>query len=141
MGSLRVAVTVLLAAVALAGCGPEVSFTPLNPSPRPFAPRDPMSVEVYTTALPQRPYVEVAALSAKGGHANEHVGAMRDEAGKLGCDAIVFTTMSTDATATGYNWKSSSTTTTRANSGSSATCVMWTEAPPAPPSATPPATP
>ena len=114
------------ACALLAACGPKVSVTPLNPSPRPFTARHPMSVEIYTTGLPQRPYVEVAALSAKGGNAEEHVPAMRDEAGKMGCDALVFTTMPRDATATGYNWKTGGVTSTSANSGSTATCVVWT---------------
>ena len=110
----------------LAACGPKVSVTPLNPSPHPFTPRDPMAVEIYTTGLPQRPYVEVAALSAKGGSAEDHVPAMREEAGKRGCDALVFTTMPRDATSTGYNWKSGGVTSTSSNSGSTATCVVWT---------------
>jgi hypothetical protein len=114
-----------LAGALLVACGPSISVTPLNPSPRPFTPRNPMAVEIYTTGLPQRPYVEVAALSAKGGKAEEHVPAMREEAGKMGCDALVFTTMPRDATATGYNWKTGGVTSTSANSGSTATCVVW----------------
>jgi hypothetical protein len=120
--------SLLVAALAgsfLVACGPTISTTPLNPSPRPFTPRNPMAVEIYTTGLPQRPYVEVAALSAKGGNAEEHVPAMREEAGKMGCDALVFTTMPRDATATGYNWKTGGVTSTSANSGSTATCVVW----------------
>ncbi len=120
------------ACALLAACGPTVSVTPLNPSPRPFAPRNPMAVEIFTTALPSQPYVEVAALSAKGGKAEEHVPAMREEAGRLGCDAIVFTSMPRDATATGYNWKTGGVTSTSANSGSSATCVVWTGGAPGP---------
>jgi len=115
-----------MACTLVAACGPKVSVTPLNPSPRPFTPRNPMAVEIYTTGLPQRPYVEVAALSAKGGNAEEHVPAMRDQAGKMGCDALVFTAMPRDATATGYNWKTGGVTSTSANSGSTATCVVWT---------------
>jgi hypothetical protein len=120
------ALVFVAACALLAACGPKVSVTPLNPSPRPFTPRNPMAVEIFTTGLPPRPYVEVAALSAKGGDAEEHVPKMREEAGKLGCDALVFTTMPRDATATGYNWRTGGVTSTSANSGSTATCVVWT---------------
>ena len=102
------------ACALLSACGPTVHVSPLNPSPRPFTPRNPMAVEVFTTGLPQRPYVEVAALSAKGGKAEEHFPAMREEAGKMGCDALVFTSMPRDSTATGYN------------------CVVWTDGAPGP---------
>ena len=117
----------LLASIStlLVACGPKVTSTPLNPSPRPFVARDPMSVEVFTTGLPQRPYVEVAALSAAGGKADEHYGVMRAKAGQMGCDALVFTSAPRDATSTGYNWKTGGVSTASTNSGSSATCVVW----------------
>jgi hypothetical protein len=123
----RSLVVLAVATSLLAACGPTVTTTPLNPSPRPFVARDPMSVEVFTTALPQRPYVEVAALSAKGGKADEHYGAMRKKAGEMGCDGLVFTASPRDATSTGYNWMSGNVTSTSSNSGSSATCVVWTD--------------
>ncbi len=122
----RIFAGLVVSAALLTGCGPTVTATALNPSPRPFSPRHAMSVEVYTTSMPPRPYVEVAALSAKGGNAEEHFGAMRQKAGEMGCDALVFTAMPRDATSTGYNWMSGGVTTTSSNSGSSATCVMWT---------------
>lgn len=121
----------LLGLVLLVACGPTIRVTALNPSPRPFAARPPMSVEVFTTALPQRPYVEVAVLSAKGGKAEEHFPKMREQAGAMGCDALVFTAMPRDATSSGYNWKSGGVTTATTNSGSSATCVVWTDSTPA----------
>lgn len=126
MSAARSLLVPLAACALLAACGPKVTVTPLNPSPRPFTPRNALAVEIFTTGLPQQPYVEVAALSAKGGNAEEHVPAMREEAGKMGCDALVFTSMPRDATATGYNWKTGGVTSTSANSGSSATCIVWT---------------
>jgi hypothetical protein len=111
-------------ALALAACGPTVRSQPLNPSPYPLTARPAMAVQVYTTALPEFPYIEVAALTAEGGHADEHYGALRDYAGRLGCDALVFTATPRQASSTGIVWgkgvASSST-----NTGSSATCVVW----------------
>lgn len=124
---------VLAAAVAaLVGCGPQVSVSALNPAPRPWGARPVGSVEIYTTALPARPYVEVAALSAKGGQADQHVDAMREKAAELGCDALVFTGMARDTTASGYNWQSGAVQTASATTGSAATCVMWAPPPAAP---------
>ena len=100
-----------------AACGPTVSVTPLNSSPRPLARRPAGSVEMFTAAAPARPYVEVAVLQASGGQTEEHYAALREEAGAIGCDALVVTGASTQATSVALP------------GNSTATCVMWTIAP------------
>lgn len=113
----------LVAMMTLAACDPVVSVTPLNPSPRPLVRRPAASVEMYTTMVPKRPYIEIAALSASRGDASEHLAALREAAGAIGCDALlvlVAPSTSTGVVAFGGNAGAAAST-----NGATATCVVW----------------
>lgn len=120
--------------LAVAACGPRISVTTLNPSPTPLVGRPAGAVEVYTSSIPTRPYIEVALLSASRGEADDHLPALRERAGAIGCDALVFTQTARTSTATGFvNGRYA---TSESVSGSSATCVVWDQrAPQGPPGA------
>jgi hypothetical protein len=86
-----------LALLTLTGCGAVVGFTPLNAPPHASPPRAPLQVEVFTTATPPRPYVEVGVLEARDQSAyatndsGDMITAMRAAAGERGCDGVVVT--------------------------------------------------
>ncbi len=117
--------------LALVSCAPEIAVTPLNPAPRPLAPRAAGEVEVFTTRLPPRPYAEVSLITARDGKAGDHLDALRAKAAELGCDALVMTVMPSESSvqvqpppgqagqppARGH-----------AVGSSSGTCVVWTTA-------------
>lgn len=96
------------AALALAGgsmgCGTTTRFTPLNPSPHPLQARPAAAVEVYSTGLPARPYTEVGLI--QGTQSSEYssddmpeiITAMRAEAGRVGCDALILNGPNTRST-------------------------------------------
>lgn len=120
----------------LAACGPKVTMVKTNPPPRPMSARGADAVEIYTTKLPSRPYVEVAVFSASKGKAEDHMDALRGEAASYGCDALVFTVMPhqstvTTTSASGQPGELPQTGTGTAVGSSSATCVVWTEPGPA----------
>lgn len=77
----------------IAGCGAKISYTPIRSAPGPMNPRPADSVEVFTTALPNRPYVEVAMMEAQGKsiYANQSglIAELRKAAGEHGCDGVV----------------------------------------------------
>jgi hypothetical protein len=81
----------------LCGCGTAVGYTPLNAPPRPPTPRPAMQVEVFTSARPPRPFVEVGFFEARdmSAYASNGPGAMieamRQSAGERGCDGLVIT--------------------------------------------------
>ena len=82
-------------AMVAAGCGTAIEYTELNTPPGPMSPRDPGSVEVFTTTTPPRPFVEVgmiesqqeSGLSTDG--MGEIIAQMREAAAERGCDALV----------------------------------------------------
>lgn len=83
------------------GCGTAiettVKTTVINPAPRPLASRDPASVEVFSSAPPQRPHVDVEYLEAEAEAESglsadgtpRFIAALRAKAATDGCDAIV----------------------------------------------------
>jgi len=82
------------------GCGTVVTETPLNAAPRELTPRAPESVEVYSSAPPSRPHVDVALLEAEQSELGSGGGAvmvrrLRERAGKMGCDAVFISGIST----------------------------------------------
>ena len=134
----------LVALVVAAACGPSISTTNTNPSPRPLTARSVDSVEVYTTKLPARPYVEVAIFRASKGQADQHIDALRERAASYGCDALVFTVMPSQhdySHSSGKPGEIGTTTSSSAVSSSSATCVVWNEPAPATANAPAPAAP
>lgn len=87
--------TKLFVLVVLAGCGTTVSATMINQPPHPMRPRPAHTVELFTSAPPQRPYVDVAYLEAEqdsdmsvDGTA-EFFAKLRQRAGAMGCDGVV----------------------------------------------------
>lgn len=92
------ALFLLLASSGLAtgGCGHSVTYTALNAPPRPLAPRTPESVELYLTAQPTRPsvevgYFEIEQQSLASGGTPAMIAKLRERAGRIGCDALVLT--------------------------------------------------
>jgi hypothetical protein len=81
--------------LAAAGCGTFVTATPLNPPPRPLTPRGFESIQVYSSAPPSRPYIDVALLEVEQTHDLNQQGTdlmiqrLREQAGTMGCDAVV----------------------------------------------------
>jgi hypothetical protein len=82
-------------ATGAAACGTTTSYSPTNPSPRAMQPRAPEQVYVYTTALPQVPFVEVGIIVSRQSSTMsvhrmpEILAAMRKEAARLGCDGLI----------------------------------------------------
>lgn len=123
----------IVAVLTLGACGPEINVQPLNPSPHPLSRRSPAEVQVFTSAIPERPYIEIALISASKGQAEDHLGAIRERAAEVGCDALIFTALPRTNTSEGFvNGRYAATSTT---SGSAATCVVWNDAPAGPPGA------
>jgi hypothetical protein len=86
----------LAIAGAGAGCGHSVTYTALNASPRPLAPRTAASVELYMTTQPTRPsvevgYFEIEQQSPASSGTPAMIAELRTRAGRMGCDALVLT--------------------------------------------------
>jgi hypothetical protein len=83
-----------LSVIVFTGCGTWVTDTQLNPAPRPLVPRGYDSVEVFSSAAPARPHVDVALLKVDQTNAmDDHLGEvmiqrLRERAGAMGCDAV-----------------------------------------------------
>jgi hypothetical protein len=114
------------------GCGLDVSVTTVNSPPRELWKKAPESVEVYTSSAPSRPHVDVAILEVveQSGSAEFDTGEMlaklRQVAADHGCDAIHISGAlnrgpGVDALFTDYP---------AAREGLSATCIVYTDAPP-----------
>ncbi len=98
-----------------------------------MSPRPAQTVMVFSTSLPERPYVEVGVLQARqssGFSLDEMpdiIAEMRAEAGRLGCDGLVVNgasdTSSTAMTASRHDLSTSSTTL----EGFWGTCIAFTD--------------
>jgi hypothetical protein len=81
----------------LVGCGCSVTtanFTPLNAAPHELAARSPEQVEVYSSAPPDRPHVDIGLVVVEEGEVGANTPAeliwlLRQTAAQRGCDAIV----------------------------------------------------
>jgi hypothetical protein len=84
----------LALAVVVAGCGTWVTAVPLNPPPRPLTPRTYDAVEVFSSAPPARPHVDVALLKVDQSNTLDDqprelmIQRLREQAGAMGCDAV-----------------------------------------------------
>ena len=79
----------LLIPLALGACAPGVDVLQLEPSPR--APRDPAQVQVLLDE-PRAPFQSIALVEAAGGDfgdLNKWTRRLREEAARLGADAIL----------------------------------------------------
>ncbi len=78
---------------AMAGCGPVVTWAPTNPPPHALSPRPGHLVAVFTTSRPAGAYAELGLLQARerhwGSELSEVIEELKEEAGELGCDAII----------------------------------------------------
>ena len=87
----KLAVTALL----FAACGTTTQWVPTNPSPRPLGPRDPMTVEIWTTGVPNRAYTEVGIITARQSSElstddmPQIINELRAKAAEIGCDAVM----------------------------------------------------
>jgi hypothetical protein len=81
---------VVAAGALAAGCA-VVSTTPLNPSPRKLVPRRPEQVEMFSSAPPARPHVDVSFIELNQDLASptELITNLRTQAAQMGCDAMV----------------------------------------------------
>lgn len=121
---------VLAGLLVTVGCAPSISTVKTNPSPRPLVARATAEIEIFTTKLPSRSYVEVAIFTASKGKAEDHIDALRAHAASFGCDALVFTRMPSESTAShssGTPGQLPTTTTSNSVGSSSATCVVWSD--------------
>ena len=98
MGSSRIVssrIFSLFALGMLAACGTTTQFVRTNPSPVEMRARPPETVEVFTAAKPERPFVEVGIVEAQ--QTNEFstsdtaaiIQALREEAAARGCDGVI----------------------------------------------------
>jgi hypothetical protein len=117
--------------------------------------RDPNAVEIFTTGVPKRPFVEVALIEAREGSSEERLFPdLRSRAAAMGCEGLVLigsndttvgmTTGSGVGIGAGNNYLVSGFTETV--HGYRAACVVWKDEPapatiqaPAAPLPTPPA--
>jgi hypothetical protein len=132
---------IFLAAVLLAACGPTISSSHLNDSPRAMQRRLPSTVELFTTRVPDRPYVEVAMIETRQGHmtgetSEDVFDMLRGQAAEMGCDGVVLLgandAVESDPTSSGPR------TRVRTLHGYRGTCIMWRDADPAAKAASPP---
>jgi hypothetical protein len=138
-------------AAAVLGCaGTAITTHPLNPAPGAMLARDPATVEVFTTGVPKRPFIEVALIEAREGADEAKLFPdMRARAGAMGCDGLVVigsndsvVGMTTGSVAGSVNFTASGFTETV--HGYRAACIVWKAdaepgAPSAPAATAPPA--
>jgi hypothetical protein len=85
----------LLLMLALAGCGTTVTAHMINQPPHAMRPRPAQEVQLFTSAPPARPYVDVAYLEAEQqsdmsfDDTQQFFTKLRERAGQMGCDAVV----------------------------------------------------
>jgi hypothetical protein len=114
-------IAALLASAVLVSCGTTVTAVQTNTPPRQMYPRSPLSVEVFTSALPTRPYMDIGILEAQQSSGlsqdslPEIINALREKAGELGCDGIVLTDSA--------NWVKAG----HLVKGFRATCILYTD--------------
>jgi hypothetical protein len=82
------------ALVAVSACGIATQYVPLNPSPHPMVPRLPADVQVFADNRPTRSFTEVGMIEVQEEFRSSSTAAglltaIRDEASRQGCEAIV----------------------------------------------------
>jgi hypothetical protein len=87
-----------LSLLALGACAPSIEYVATNRPAHALAPRPPESVEVYTASVPDRPFQEIGLIEiqqarafATGDSPGEQIWALRVEAGRRGCEAVILT--------------------------------------------------
>jgi len=123
--------TLFLLTFTLAACGTTITQTGINPAPHPMTARPVETVEVFTSAAPTRPHIDVAILEAKQSSTlsvdrmPEIISELRKRAAAIGCDGLVINGPNNSVVGDRHG------TTTLA--GYNGTCIAYTDAPPPPP--------
>jgi len=79
------------------GCGTTVLYAPTNAPVRPMRARQPETVRVFSSGIPNVPYIEVGLLEARQSssfsvdHMPEIIEEMRARAAEIGCDGVWIT--------------------------------------------------
>ena len=90
-------ILLLLLFPLLTGCGTSLRVTELNSTDAYLPARSPQSVDVFTSGIPDRPYIELFLISARqqsefsGDEVPEIIQKMREKAAEEGCDALIIT--------------------------------------------------
>lgn len=119
----------------LTGCGTSISFTETNTPPSGMAPKAASDVQVFSTAPPDRPYMEVGLLKAQQQSSYSLDGdsailnKLRQAAAERGCDAIMITGESDAVVGSSSTHKGSGSGSVTTLDGVAATCLVWTGAP------------
>ena len=129
----------IAALLLLAACGPTTQIVSTNPSPRLMHPRPLQEVQIFTSSRPAAPFVEVAIIRTRqstsfSGDMPEIIQTMREEAAKIGCDAVLINGASNEVIGGGNA--------VGTLEGFVGTCIVYTSAPvaaPAPAPVPPPA--
>jgi hypothetical protein len=95
MGNGGVAAWLISISALTMACGVTTTTTYLRLPPPRAAPRPAQSVEILSSGPPKRPHLDVALIEAveessgTGATTAEIIGKMREEAGRMGCDALI----------------------------------------------------
>jgi hypothetical protein len=98
--------------------------------------RLPSTVEMFTTRVPDRPYVEVAMIETRQGHMSGETqedvfGMLRGQAAEMGCDGVVLLgandAVVSNSTTSGGTYPVT-TVRVRTLHGYRGTCIMWRDA-------------
>ncbi len=125
---LRLALPALL---AVAACGTTTRFVATNPSPHPLATKQTLQVDVYTTAAPTTPYVEVGILQSRQSselsldEMPDIIQKMRAEAAKIGCDGVIINGLSDKTVGSGYGDAHGSSSSTTTLEGFWGACIVY----------------
>lgn len=115
----------------------RIQFVPTNPPPRQLVPRSPESVQTFDVRPPERPFVEIGMLEARRKSAYSSadmadiVAAMRKEAGKKGCDALVITGTADEVMGSGSTFRGTGAMEVTTLKGYRGSCIVFTGPAPA----------
>jgi hypothetical protein len=121
----------MVVAGLLAGCGTRITYTEVASPPRPMSPKSADEVQVFSTAPPDRPYVEVGLIEAQ--QASEYsldnessvIAKLRAAAAERGCDAIMLTGQADSIVGSSSVSRGSGSGSVGTLEGYSATCLVW----------------
>lgn len=127
-------ITIML--VLAGGCGTVSGFMPLNPPPHELRPRQPSEVEMFTSSKPDRRYVEVGLVTAaisstySGADTFEVMNAVRAEAAKHGCEAVIIQDEQKVASGTAtHGTYASAVNVSERTGGFRAVCIVYNDPP------------
>jgi len=121
--------------VMLTACGTTTQWVPTNPSPRPLTPRPPSTVEVWTTAVPNRPYTEVGLITARQSSdlsvdgMPEIINELRAEAARIGCDAVMLQGKDDKVVGGGSTFRGTGSSSTSTLEGYWGACIVYLDTP------------